>query len=43
MSTRNYNLNESDFDIIDNQWDADANERYGVDYNGIWYKKIDED
>lgn len=35
---RNYNLNENDYNTIDNHWDADAHEKYGVDFNGVWYK-----
>ncbi len=41
--TRNYNLNENDYDTIDNHWDDDAHEKYGVDFNGLWYKNKSED
>lgn len=40
---RNYNLNEGDYDAIDNHWDADTNEKYGVDFNGCWYKNEDDE
>lgn len=36
--TRNYNLNENDYNEIDNNWNAENAEKYGVDFNGVWYK-----
>ena len=40
---RNYNLNEDDYDTIDNHWDYEAHETYGVDFNGCWYKNEDNE
>ena len=41
--SRNYNLNENDYNTIYSHWDADANEKYGVDFNGVWYKNEDDE
>ena len=40
---RNYDLNDSDYDTIYNNWSADAHEKYSVDFNGCWYKNETED
>lgn len=40
---RNYNLNEDDYDTIDNHWGYEAHEKYGVDFNGCWYKNENDD
>lgn len=40
---RNYNLDENDYDTIDKHWDAEANEKYGVDFNGLWYKNENDE
>ena len=39
---RNYNLNDDDYDTIYNNWDADASEKYGVDFHGCWYKNEED-
>lgn len=40
---RNYDLDWDDYDTIDNHWDADAKEKYGVDFNGCWYKNENDE
>lgn len=36
--SRNYNLDWEDYAAIDT-WGEGASEKYGVDFNGCWYKK----
>lgn len=39
---KNYNLDWDDYTAID-RWDYDALEKYGVDFNGCWYKVENEE
>ena len=36
--SRNYNLDWEDYAAIDT-WGEGASEKYGVDFNGCWYKE----
>ena len=42
MKARNYNLGYEDYDQIENNWSAETAEKYGTDFNGVWYKVEDE-